>query len=94
MTRTKKISNPAPKPAAYNIGDLIVIPKAHKRGLIISANAKKATFGYYWTYDIYWQHENGEITISNFSEGTIHNWLSKTEGMGKDNPNEYHPVVK
>lgn len=72
----------------YNIGDLLIIPSVEKIGLIIDAQKTK----YHNKYSIFWQYKAGDTDTVWVSESTITLWLSKVEGRGKNNLNEYYPV--
>jgi hypothetical protein len=70
----------------YNIGDMLIIPRAEKIGIIIDTDYKHRR------YRLFWQFSSG-ITYTVWEiETTIDNWLSKTIGMGKDNKNQHFPV--
>ena len=71
----------------YNIGDMIIIPFVQKIGIIIDIKYKHK-------YNIFWQYHNGETSTMWEEERTINIWLSKAEGKGKNNPNQYYPVPK
>lgn len=71
----------------YNIGDMLIIPRAEKIGIIIDTEHKHR-------YRIFWQFSSGITHILWEEQKTIDSWLSKTEGMGKDNKNQYFPVPK
>jgi hypothetical protein len=71
----------------YNIGDMIVIPYVEKIGIIIDIKYKHK-------YKIFWQYRSGETSTIWEEERTINMWLSKTEGQGKDNLNQYYRVPK
>ena len=72
----------------YNIGDMLIIPRAEKIGIIIDTEYKDRR------YKIFWQFHSGITHILWEHQITIDNWLSKTEGMGKDNKNQHYPVPK
>jgi len=75
----------------YNVGDMIIIPTVNKVGVIISL--KKYRHSHHYT--IFWQYKDGEReTVYNTPQGTIDMWLTRKEGMGKENPNYHIPVPK
>lgn len=73
----------------YNIGDMIIIPYVEKTGIIISIKGKSRR-----EYEIFWIYKTGLSYTDLVTENTINLWLSKKEGHGKENLNQYIPVPK
>jgi hypothetical protein len=69
---------------------MIVIPYVEKTGVIISLQKHKHTY----RFTIFWQYKNGETDIAVVDQQTISLWLSRQEGISKDNLNYYIPVPK
>lgn len=71
----------------YNIGDMIIIPYVEKIGIIIDIKYKHK-------YNIFWMWKDGKTITLWEEERTINMWLTKKEGHGNNNLNQYYPVPK
>ena len=74
-------------PTKYSVGDMIIIPYVEKIGIIIDIKYKHK-------YNIFWQFRSGLTSTMWEEERTINLWLTKKEGHGNNNLNQYYPVPK
>jgi len=66
---------------------MIIIPYVEKIGIIIDIKHKHK-------YNIFWMWKDGKTITLWEEERTINLWLTKKEGHGNNNLNQYYPVPK